>query len=293
MKYHEPKIVKNKKAKKQANILFWKVFLIRGGLFFLTSVFAIASALQLSKLVKVNIFQQLLFSLLFVAFFVVTIIVYKKAGKLKEVAYKALFIAVVFWGSMTVLNLFLPVFVSVFIAGALIGLWLEFPTVWIHNILMVLGLAGVASFFGLNFSPAVAMAFLIIASGCDFIATYKTKYAAVAEKEMIEKKVILGFIIPKDYKNFTNKLKQVKPGDNFAIMLGGEVLFSSLLAVSVAPSGFLNAVIIVLFSFIGCLFGYWLFVTQKNVEGKSEPIPALLPVALFAIVGYLVSILIL
>ena len=34
-------------------------------------------------------------------------------------------------------------------------------------------------------------------------------------KEMIEKKVILGFIVPKELKYFKDGLSKVKPGSNF------------------------------------------------------------------------------
>jgi presenilin-like A22 family membrane protease len=109
----------------------------------------------------------------------------------------------------------------------------------------------------------------------------------VMAKEMIDKKVILGFIIPKDIKFFKDKLDKVKPGGNFLILGGGDIVFPNLLAVSVVPFGFLKALIIVLFSLIGSLFSYWIFANQKN----KEPIPALPPVALFTIIGYFVALL--
>ena len=51
-------------------------------------------------------------------------------------------------------------------------------------------------------------------------------------KEMIDKKVILGFIIPKEFKYFKDKLAHVKQGGNFMILGGGDVVFPCLLAAS-------------------------------------------------------------
>jgi len=294
MEYKAPKNIREKKIKKDFQKQFWKIFIIEGSLFFATSVLAILSAFQLNKLVKVQkiylpaiSFQDFLFSFLFITFFVLLFISFKKASKFKELIYKGFFIITCFWGGMTVLNLFMPTFGAILIMGFLIIMWLKFPTIWVHDILITLGLAGAASFFGLGFDPSVVVILLVIFSFYDFIAVYKTKYMVVMAKEMIDKKVILGFIIPKDIKFFKDKLDKVKPGGNFLILGGGDIVFPNLLAVSVVPFGFLKALIIVLFSLIGSLFSYWIFANQKN----KEPIPALPPVALFTIIGYFVALL--
>jgi len=296
MKYTVPKIIKEKQAKKESREKFWKVFLIEGGLFLLTSLLAIVSAFELNRLAQSKKFylpatplQSFLFALLFVVFFVLIFVTYKKAGKLKPAIYKGFFLIISFWGIMAILNLFLPVFVAVLVAGILIALWLERQVVWMHNGLMSLGLAGIASFFGLGFTPSVAVAFLLISSVYNFIATYKTKHSALIEKEMMENKIVLGFIIPKDLKRFKDKLKELKPNGNFMILGGGSVVFPSLLAVSVIPSGLLKALIIVLFSFFGCLLGHYIF--TKEPKGKAEPTPTLQPITLFSIIGYLITML--
>ena len=112
----------------------------------------------------------------------------------------------------------------------------------------------------------------------------KTKHMVMMAKEMIEKKVVLGFIIPKEVKYFKDKLDKVKPGGNFMILGGGDIIFPNLLAVSVISEGFLKALVVIIFSLIGTLLSYWIFTREK------KPIPALPPIALFSIVGYLITL---
>ena len=295
MVYKPHKIVREKIMKKKENAIFWKVFLIEGSLFFITSILAIISAFKLNELViaqKMYLptisLQDFIFSFLLATFFVLLFISYKKANEFREIIFKGFFITTVFWGGMTVLNLFLPTFGAIFVMGVLIFLWLEKPVVFIHDIIIILGLAGASSFFGLGFSPAIVVAILVIFSFYDFIAVYKTKHMIKMAKEMIDKKVILGFIVPRDIKYFKDKLDKVKPGGNFFILGGGDVVFPNLLAVSVIPYGFLKALIIVIFSLAGSFLSYWLFIRQE----EKEPIPALPPVALLSIIGYFITLLI-
>jgi presenilin-like A22 family membrane protease len=229
--------------------------------------------------------QDFFFSFLIATFFILLFVFYKKAGKFKEIIYKGLFIITCFWGGMTILNLWIPVFGSILIMGVLIALWLEFPSVWVHDVLMVLGLSGASSFFGLGFSPAVVVFLLVIFSFYDFIAVYKTKHMVAMAKDMVEKKVILGFIIPKEIKYFKDKLEKIRPNGNYLILGGGDVVFPCLLAVSVVPLGFLQALVIIIFSLAGSLLSYWIFTREK------EPIPALPPIALLSIIGYLIMLL--
>lgn len=295
-KYREPKVAKNKRVSKEASLRFWKVFLFEGTMFLLASGLAVFCAIKLNWLsqsqeayLPQSNLQDFLFSFLFVTFFIVLFAIYKKAGRLKAIIYKALFLITVLWGSMTVLDLFFPVFGSLLITGVFIFIWLKFSKIWTHNVLIILGLAGAASFFGLGFTPSVAVALLLIFSAYDFVAVYKTKHMVLMAKEMIEKKVIFGFIIPKSIKQFNDELKQVKPGGNFMVLGGGDVIFPSLLAVSMVPFHPIRAWIVVAFSLVGLLFSFWIFSNQDE-EGEKSPMPALPPIALFTIIGYLLTL---
>jgi len=141
IKYKASKNIKQKKEKIKSKKEFWRIFAIEGSLFLITSILAIVSAFELNKLVKAQkiylpmiSLQDFLFSFLFITFFVLFFIFFKKASKFKELIYKGFFLIICFWGGMTVLNLFMPTFGAVLIMGILIIVWLEVPTVWVHDI---------------------------------------------------------------------------------------------------------------------------------------------------------------
>jgi len=296
MKYKTPKVIRDKKAKKQALVNFLKTFLFKGGMFFLTSLLAVVCAFRLSVSEKTylpqNLLQGILVCLFIFAIFIIIFLSYKRFKKYRELIYKGLFLIVAFWGGMTALSVFIPVFGAILVMGVLIALWLNSSTVLAHNILVVLGLSGAASFLGLGVSPSAVVIILLVISMYDFIAVYKTKYTASLLQEMIKNKVIFGLIIPKEAKHFKCKIKEVKVGEKFLILGAGNVFFPALFASSLVFTGLNSALIISVFSLLGLLFSYWLFASQKGAKKNPEPMSVFPPVALFAIIGYLLTLLI-
>jgi presenilin-like A22 family membrane protease len=292
MKYRQPKNIREKNIKKEYHKKFWNIFFIEGILFSITSFLVLLSSYQINKLIKnkeiylpQTSLQSFLLYFTFITFFILFFVFLKKAKKIKNIFYKGIFLITCFFGGMTILNLFLPIFVSTLLIGILIIWWIKKPTILIHDALMILGLAGVGSFLGLEFFPSEVVMLLFTFSIYDFIAVYKTKHMVAMAKDMIENNVILGFIIPKDLKYFKDNVDKVKPNGNFMILGGGDVIFPNLLLASVIPSGILRAMLVYLFSFLGMFLSYWLFSRQEEVE----PIPALPPIAFLSIVGYLIT----
>lgn len=104
-------------------------------------------------------------------------------------------------------------------------------------------------------------------------------------KEMLQHKAIVGFIIPQKLSDFSTQLKKVKVGGKFLILGGGDIVFPLILAVSLIPQSTLHALIIAFFSVIGLFAGFLIFISQKT----RAPMPALPPIALFSILGYLLT----
>lgn len=297
MKHRPPKNIIQKKQRNLANRKFWEIFLFEGGFFFLTSLLSVICAFQLNGLIKFKELyfpktaaQVVLLSLLLILFYFLFFVSYKKAGKFKEIIYRGLLIMMGFWGSMTILSLFLPVFIAVISAGILIWLWIKSSLIWVHDLLMILGIAGVASFFGLGFNPSIVVIILLFFSIYEFILVNKTKQVVLMAKEMAEKGVIVGIIIPKEIKYFESNIKQIKHGSNFIILGARDIIFPCLLAISVIPISLVGSIIIIIFSLIGLFLNYYLLAFQETKKDGSQLIPTLPAISLCAIVGYFITL---
>jgi presenilin-like A22 family membrane protease len=68
---------------------------------------------------------------------------------------------------------------------------------------------------------------------------------------------------------------------------GGDIVFPLLFSISALQNGIIQSAIIAFFALLGLLVSFWFFLQQK----ERRAIPALPPIALFSIIGYLVTLL--
>jgi len=64
------------------------------------------------------------------------------------------------------------------------------------------------------------------------------------------------------------------------------VVFPLVFAVSLISQGITSALIVAFFSLLGLILSFSIFIFAK----KKEPIPALPPIALFSIIGYIITL---
>jgi len=202
----------------------------------------------------------------------------------RGVVFKSLFLLAVGTGALLLLQFWIPLQWGLLILLALLITWAFYQYVLIHDLLVILGIAGAGSWLGLSFTPQLVILLLLIFSVYDFIAVYKTKHMVKMAKAMVEANSIVGLIIPAQVKDFTEKISEVQPGGKFLVVGGGDVVFPLILCVSFVPESMTKALIMIGFSLLGLGFSFWVFVTQKI----KKPIPALPPITLGAIIGYLV-----
>ncbi len=278
--------------RKQTFKSIWKIFAIEGFLFSSTLLLGIFTALRINNVLEIEKIKAPEFSLMrFIIYFILATLLifvfvrYFKFKKQKGVIFKTLFIASVFWGGSLLLSIWIGDLFSLITMLILIVWWLKKPSVLIQDICMIMAMAGVGSVLGLTFTPQTIAVLLVVFSIYDVIAVYKTKHMVEMAKEMIESRAILGFIIPSSLKDFKRSLAEVKPGGKFMILGGGDVVFPLLFCSSLVSSGIVNSLIVALFSLIGLLASFLFFVFQK----EKKPIPALPPIALFSLIGYLIT----
>lgn len=271
----------------------WRIFFWEAFLFSLALTLGIASAFKINKLVarqeiflpQISFWQFILYFLL-ATFFIFLLTFLRKFERGKGIIFKALFIFVTFSGGLIVISsLGIPDIPALILMLILIFSWLKIPSVLIHNLAMTLGIAGMGSTLGLSLSPLMVIVLLIIFSIYDFIAVYKTKHMIKMAKEMIEAGAILALICPQKISDFKSSLKEVRPGGKFLILGGGDVASPLLLAASLIPEGISNSLIVAFFALIGLSLSFLFFISQK----VRQPIPALPPIALFSIIGFLIT----
>lgn len=288
----EKNLVQENETKKVSFGQPWRVFTIEAFLFLLTLTIGIVTAIRIRTILNVrNIeipqisFWRFVLSFIGTTLFILIIIRFLKFKKQKGTIFRLLFVLAVFWGGALLLSAWISDAPALFLMGFLVFWWWKWPSILIQDICVILGIAGVGSVLGLALTPELVIIFLIIFSIYDFIAVYKTKHMVQMAKEMIKSKAILALVVPSNISGFQESLGQVQPGGKSLVLGGGDIVFPLLFSVSLISSGILNSVVVALFSLIGLLVGFLFFISQKRLQ----PIPALPPIALFSIIGYLLT----
>jgi presenilin-like A22 family membrane protease len=288
-----PKPVREKLKKRQTKKQFWDLFFMQSTLFLLVSFFTITAARQILSLTQSKVFylpettlQDFVFSFLLATAAILLVVFYKKGAKWKGEIYKGFFLVAAFAGGMALLQLFMPIYVALVVMAALLLVWVKKSTILAHNALMVLAFAGTAAFLGSELATPNVIIVMLLFAAYDFVAVYYTKHMVVMAKEMIDQNVVLGFIIPKTVKEFELPISKTTFGGSNMILGGGDVVFPAMLIASVASQDIVKAVIIMLFALAGSFASYWIFSTQE----EKQPIPALPPIVLVTLLGYLVTL---
>jgi presenilin-like A22 family membrane protease len=208
--------------------------------------------------------------------------------------FRAMFTLMFAWGVLVVGGLSLPAIVAIILAVAAGIAWLFWARVWLHDLLLVIALAGAASVFGFFFRPWVFMIFMLIIAVYDVLAVRFGLMVWMADR-MSRSTTLPAFVLPRLMKDWRLKLDTVKFGElkekpseqrEYAVLGGGDIGFPLMLAVSVYFQSHLAGAIIVGACAVVGLIGafliqmYWL---------KGKPMPALPPIALMSLVGLLIA----
>jgi len=200
--------------------------------------------------------------------------------------FKGVFALIIFLGSQTIFAVFLPTIFSVALAALLVVLRFIMPRVWLHNLAVVLGVAGIGAGFGLSLPVSAILIILFLISIYDYIAVYKTSQMVMMFKELVGRGVIMALIFPLKWRGWAVNLSKVAPGNEFMFLGTGDLILPLILAVSAISYGLESAVFTICGSLVGLVVLHVLFTTQP----KKTPMPALPPLAFFSVLGFLLSI---
>lgn len=270
-----------------------KIFVIEALFYLTTLLLGIYVTLQIDKLIPQAVAwsgsQEAPTVTGFVLYFLVaTLIIYlisksKRLEKGRKVFFKAAFFLSVIFGGLITLSAFTFDLLAAIIIIILVLAWQREPIILLHNSLISISIAGIGAVMGAQFSPLIIAVLLALFSIYDFIAVYKTKHMVKMAGEMIKTGAIMGLVIPFSFFGLLDNLEDKSRGE-FMVLGGGDLAFPLFLTSSVTLHyGTGYALILSGFVLLGLFGSFLLFTGQK----EKEPIPALPPIALGSLVGYL------
>ncbi len=270
----------------------WQTFSFEAVFFALSLGLGILAGLKLAEIFKIQKLSpptislwQFLFYFLVATLFLLFIIYFLKFKKGKGIFFKGIFFLVIGFGNLFFFGLWLPDFLTFIVIAVLLVLLFKRPSLMLHNFALIFAIAGVGASLGTSFKPEMVVLLLLIFSVYDFIAVYKTKHMVRMAKEMLAHRAILGLIIPQKMSDLKAQPKEIESGGRFLILGAGDFVFPLVLVVSLIPQGIPSVLIVALFSLLGLLASFLIFLSKK----VRTPMPALPPIALFSIIGYLLT----
>ncbi|MBI2451140.1 MAG: hypothetical protein HYV52_02250 [Parcubacteria group bacterium] len=270
------------------------LFLEEAAFFGLAQVLGILSAWKTSIFLNESVPQikteESFSGLQFIIYFLIgTLVIFIFLRFFKSnIPFKFFFYLTVFSGMNLIFSSFFSANLALILSFALVVFLFIHPRVWLHNLVFTLGVGGLGGLLGISLTPWTAVLILIVLSIYDWIAVYKTKHMVKLAKEMIQRGAIFALILPEKIRDlFILPNYEVKPGEGRAFFLGGgDVALPLLLSASVLTFyGLKISALTAVFSLFGLLATHLLFILQE----RKKPMPALPPIALFTIAGFLIG----
>lgn len=201
--------------------------------------------------------------------------------------FELIFSLALFGGVWFLASLFFPGEAAILAASLLTLARFFVPYVLAQNIIMILGLSGVAVALGATTVWPSLLWILIILSVYDIVAVYETKHMVTMFRGLVERGVIFALILPERWQGLFTHLRNVKPGEGFFFLGSGDLALPAIFVVS----AFVSRPALGIGAAIGSLIGLF-FTDLIFVWGRKRPMPALPPIALGTIVGFFMAMVI-
>jgi presenilin-like A22 family membrane protease len=211
-----------------------------------------------------------------------------------RLVFRVLFTVMFAWGVFVVAALLLPPAVAYPVAIIAGITWLFWVRIWLHDLLLLITLAGAGSVFGFLFSPWTFMIFMLVIAVYDVVAVRFGFMVWMADK-LSESDTLPAFIFPRQVRDWKQHLKSVRFRDlekvesdkrEYSILGGGDIGFPLMLTVSVFfETDLASAMLVGGLALVGLMSAFliqWLWL-------KGKPMPALPPIAFLSLVGLLIT----
>ncbi len=273
-------------------IKFSKTFFITESLLFLVAQFlGLWVGWRLFQIAEIReVIEQQSYSwwqfLIFFLFGTAVVLLFIKFVKSK-IVFGGFFYILVFLGCSMFFDAFGLGLIGLGLALVVVLLRRFLPSVLTHNLAIILTICGMGAYFGLSFGPWEIIIILVLLSIYDFIAVFKTKHMVKMFRKMAEKGAVFAIIAPNKWRGFLVGLAKVQPGAEFIYLGTGDLVFPIIFAVSALRNGLLSSVLIIIGALLGVLSINFYFYFKK----EKKAFPALPPITVGCVIGYLVSLL--
>lgn len=240
---------------------------------------------EVKELVAKQSYSMWQFLIAFLVGTVVVLLIIKYAKS--RMIFSGFFYILIFLGCVAFFDVFALGYLGLGLALIVVLLRRFMPSVLTHNLSIILAISGISSYIGLSFLPLQIIIMLVVLSVYDFIAVFKTKHMILMFKKMMENGANLAIIVPNKLVGFLAGLDKARPGEDFIFLGTGDLAFPIIFAVSVLRNSLLSSVLII----IGALIGVMAINLYFYFKKERRAFPALPPISVGMIVGYLVSLL--
>lgn len=202
-----------------------------------------------------------------------------------RIVFEALFGVALFFGILAIATVFLPLGAAVLAASGLTLARFIFPRVFLQNIVVVLGVSGIAYAVGITVFPLAFAALFAVLALYDIVAVYGTHHMIALFKGLASRGVIAALMIPKTAAGWLQPVSSVRPGEDTHLLGTGDLAIPSIFVVSALHDGLGPALGAAIGSLVGLAATQFLFSHQR----AHSPMPALPPIATASILGYLIG----
>ncbi|MBI2633756.1 MAG: hypothetical protein HYW80_00410 [Parcubacteria group bacterium] len=198
---------------------------------------------------------------------------------------KIFWLAAIFSGLEIFLGTVLREDYALLITASLVAIYWKAPTISIHNLVLIFALPGIAALFGSQVPPVTVIVLLALFSIYDVIAVYGTGHMIRMAHTFMAEQIIPGVIISEKGVDPMQLVGEITLGKDFSILGTGDFVMPAILVASTAARSMLAGSLVAIFALAGLFLTHTLFFRQK----ERRPMPALPPIAGFAILGFFVS----
>ncbi len=200
---------------------------------------------------------------------------------------EAIFLLAVFTGIGSALVSIFGTSVAMLGTSAAVFLYYFSRSVLTFDLLLALGCAGIAANLGGAMRPTGAAVIIAVLAVYDIVAVYVTKHMVEMAETMLRRKVFFAMILSERPGDLLLPVMTVTPGSSFVFLGTGDVVLPALLVASVSLLDVRAAVLVAAGALCGAAVLHVIFLSQH----ERRPMPALPPIAVGALIGFVVSLL--